>query len=90
MALNIKNQDVETLLDSVVKMTGESKTEAVRKALEERQQRLALKTMTSHGKNRLKNFLSEEIWTQIPADLLGSTISKEEEEELLGLGELGV
>jgi antitoxin VapB len=90
MALNIKNQDVETLLDSVVKMTGESKTEAVRKALEERHHKLALSSMTSHDHNRVNNFLAEEIWTQIPPDLLGSTLSKEEEEKILGLGELGV
>ena len=90
MALNIKNQDVENLLDSVVKMTGESKTEAVRKALEERHQRLALSSMRANDRDRLQNFLAEEIWTQIPKALLGSTLSKEEEEQILGLGELGV
>jgi antitoxin VapB len=84
MALNIENQDVETLLDSIVKMTGESKTEAVRKALEERQQRLALRSMISHDRNRLNTFLEEEIWPQIPAELLGKTLSKAEEEEILG------
>ncbi len=89
MALNIKNQDVEYLLDCVVKMTGESKTEAVRKALEERQQRLALSAVTSRDQNRLINFLNEEIWPQIPADLLGASLSSEEE-KILGLGELGV
>jgi antitoxin VapB len=83
MALNIKNQDVETLLENVVKITGESKTEAVRKALEERHQRLALRSMTPHLRNRLNNFLAEEIWPQIPAELLGSRLSKEEEEQLL-------
>jgi antitoxin VapB len=90
MALNIKNQDVETLLDKVVKMTGESKTEAVRKALEERQQRLALHSMTSYDPSQLNTFLNEEIWPQIPADLLGTTLSKANEEEILGLGVLGV
>ena len=34
--LSIKNSQVEKLLEEVVQMTGESKTEAVRKALEER------------------------------------------------------
>ena len=48
MALNIKNQDVENLLDEVVQMTGESKTEAIRKALEERRQRLALRSPSSN------------------------------------------
>ena len=90
MALNIKNQDVETLLNDVVKMTGESKTEAVRKALEERRQRLALRFVTVKDSDRLVTFLSEEIWSQIPAGLLGTKLSKVEEETILGFGEMGV
>ena len=82
MALNIKNQEVENLLNSVVKMTGESKTEAVRKALEERQQRLALRFMVTQDDNWLNTFLGEEIWPQIPPDQL--------EEAILGVGDLGV
>lgn len=90
MALNIKNQEVENLLNSVVKMTGESKTEAVRKALEERQQRLALRFMVTQDDNWLNTFLGEEIWPQIPPDQLGTKLSKAEEEAILGVGELGV
>ncbi|MCA9934550.1 MAG: type II toxin-antitoxin system VapB family antitoxin [Ardenticatenaceae bacterium] len=91
MALNIKNHDVEILLDNIVKITGESKTEAVRRALEERQQRLSLQTMIlPQHSNRLSMFLSEEIWPQIPGDLLGTRLSKAEEETILGLGNLGV
>ena len=44
-------------------MTGESKTEAVRKALEERQQRLALRFMMPDDSDRLNTFLNEEIWS---------------------------
>lgn len=90
MALNIKNKDVEMLLNSVVKITGESKTEAVRKALEERQQRLTLRFMMIRDNNRLNAFLNEEIWSQIPSELLGTTLSKAEEEQILGIGEWGV
>ena len=90
MALNIKNQEVENLLNSVVKMTGESKTEAVRKALEERQQRLALRFMVTQDDNWLNTFLGEEIWPQIPPDQLGTRLSKAEEEAILGVGDLGV
>ena len=49
MALEIKSNDVERLLDEVVKITGESKPQAVRKALEERLQKLALQTGTRPG-----------------------------------------
>ena len=41
MALNIKNASVENLALELSQLTGESKTEAIRRALEERKQRLA-------------------------------------------------
>ena len=90
MALNIKNDDVEKLLEDVVNMTGESKTEAVRKALEERRQRLTLSIMGNGNGDRLLAFLQEEIWPQIPQELLGTKLTKAEEEEILGFGEEGV
>jgi len=90
MALNIKNQDVESLVEQVVQMTGESKTVAVRRALEERLRRLSLRVPGDQDESRLIAFLQDEIWAQIPADLLGTRISKEEEERILGYGELGV
>ncbi|HYD05907.1 MAG TPA: type II toxin-antitoxin system VapB family antitoxin, partial [Reyranella sp.] len=40
MALNIKNLAVERLAADVARLTGESKTEAIRRALEERKRRL--------------------------------------------------
>lgn len=90
MALNIKNQDVDNLVDQVVEMTGESKTEAVRRALEERLHRLALRVPRDREYDRLIAFLEDEIWPQIPPELLGKSISKEEEEEILGYAEWGV
>ena len=90
MALNIKNQDVEKLLDEVVRITGESKTEAVRKALAERHERLVLQGSTEMDLNRFFAFLEDEIWSKVPPELLGKSISKEEEEAILGYGETGV
>lgn len=87
MALNIKNDDVELLLEELVRMTGESKTEAVRRALEERRQRLALNAGGRPSEARLLSFLQDEAWPQIPAELLGTRLSKQEEEEILGYGE---
>ncbi|MCZ7674332.1 MAG: type II toxin-antitoxin system VapB family antitoxin [Chloroflexi bacterium] len=56
MALNIKNKEVENLLEEVVRLTGESKTEAVRKALEERHHRLSLRLAKGKDKRRLQAF----------------------------------
>lgn len=90
MSLNIKNPDVERLLDELVRLTGESKTEVVRKALEERRQRLALQIPIQQDETeRILAFLEEEIWPQIPASVLGTRLSKEEEEAILGYGEHG-
>ena len=90
MALNIKNAEVERLADEVARLTGESKTEAVRRALEERKARLAFRVAHDNRADRLKAFLEREVWPVIPEDQLGRSISKEEEETILGYGEAGV
>lgn len=90
MALNIKNQNVENLLDQVVQLTGESKTEAVKKALEERRQRLSIRFVGAQDEARLLAFLEDEIWPKVPTDMLGTKLSKSEEAEILGYGEAGV
>jgi antitoxin VapB len=43
MALNIRNPETEKLAESLAKLTGESKTEAVKKALRDRLQRVLRK-----------------------------------------------
>ncbi len=90
MSLNIKNPEVERLLDDIVGMTGESKTEAIRKALDERRERLRLQSVAPRSEARLLAFLENEIWPQVPPEYFGRTITKEEEEAILGYGELGV
>ena len=90
MALTIKNQRVDKLLDEVTQITGESKTEAVRKALEERRQRLAYRAAPVSDVSDLLAFLEDEIWPQIPAELLGTQLSKAEKEAILGYGSEGV
>lgn len=90
MALNIKNTDVEKLLDELTQVTGESKTEAVRKALAERQERLALRFSGQQPEIRLRAFLQDEVWPQIPEALRGVRLSKAEEEAILGYGEQGI
>lgn len=90
MALNIKNPYVENLLAEVALITGESKTEAVRKALEERRQRLSLHWLGARSDIRLRMLLQNEIWPRIPAAQMGVRISKQEEETILGYGKEGI
>ena len=90
MALNLKNPDVERLVDQVVARTGESKTEAVRRALEERLERLALQVVRRDRKEDVMRYLEREVWPKIPAELLGKGLSQQEQDEILGYGPDGV
>jgi len=91
MSLNIKGPEVEELVAQLTAMTGESKTEAVRRALAERRERLSRQAARreERGSNFLQ-YLAEEIWPKAPPDQLGRRISREEEGDLLGYGPGGV
>jgi antitoxin VapB len=90
MALTIKNPETERLAAEVAAMTGESTTEAVRKALEERRLRLAPPSDSVERVSRLRRFLEEEVWPQIPSEVRGKRLTREEEEKILGYGPDGV
>ena len=87
MALNIKNPEVERLAAEVASMTGESKTEAIRRALDERARRLRLRSADAVREERLSRFLEREIWSRVPEGLRAPT--KKEREEILGYGAEG-
>jgi antitoxin VapB len=55
MALNIRNAEAERLAEAVAKMTGETKTEAVTKALKERMEHLKRRS----SRKRLADELDE-------------------------------
>ncbi len=90
MPLNIKNREVERLVDEVAKIAGESKTEAVRKALEERRERLAFQVPPRNRRAEVMRYLEREVWPKVPPELLGRGLTKEEQEEILGYGPEGV
>lgn len=89
MAVNIKNERVERLLDEVAALTGETKTEAIRRALEERRDRLARRAVEVNPAERLLRLLEREIWPTIPASVRGTRLSKADEEQILGYGPHG-
>src|ERR1700732_1229045 len=66
LALNIKNREVEELAAEVAMITGESKTEAIRKALAQRRQRLARQGRPQARAESLRRLLAEEIWPLLP------------------------
>ncbi len=89
MALNIKNDEVERLAREVADVMGETKTEAIRRALSERRDRVG----TSVGEKpaaRLSRYFEEELWPTIPEHERGRRLSRVEEDEILGYGQEGV
>ena len=90
MALNIKNEEVERLATEVARMTGESKTEAIRRALVERRQRLAYRISPADREAHALRFLESEVWPRIPEDQFGRRLSRSEEDQILGYGPEGV
>jgi antitoxin VapB len=90
VAISIKNAEVERLIAEIAALTGEGKTETVRRALEERRERLAFRITNESKATRLRRFLEQEVWPVMPKEELGRKLTKEEEEAILGYGEEGV
>jgi antitoxin VapB len=89
MPLNIKNPQVESLVEEIARMTGETKTEAVRQALLERRRRLAFRIGRTDRRAEVERFLEREVWARIPKEQLGKAPDKREIEEILGFGQEG-
>jgi antitoxin VapB len=89
MALNIKSVRVERLAAEVSRLTGETKTEAIRRALEERRSRLRGPSKTDR-RGRVLRLLEHTIWPTIPKKHLGRRLSRAEEDAILGYGPDGV
>ena len=89
MALNIKNAEVERLATEVARLAGESKTEAIRRALHERRGRLKGRS-TAGRRARVLRFLEKQVWPTLPKVQIGRRLSRAEEDEILGYGPGGV
>jgi antitoxin VapB len=89
MALNLKNEEVERLAAEVARLTGESKTEAIRRALLERRERLKGRSLEQR-RARVLRLLEKEIWPTLSADERGRRPTQAEEDEILGFGADGV
>lgn len=90
MALNIKDPETEKLAAEVAAITGESKTRAVKVALQERRQRLAVRVVRRDRVEELRRFLAQEVWPQVPRRVLGRRVTRREREAILGYGLEGV
>jgi antitoxin VapB len=89
MPLNIKNAEVERLAAEVARLTGESKTEAIRRALDERRRRLRGRSVDQR-RARVLRFLEKKVWATLPEGEQGRRLTRSEEDETLGFGADGV
>lgn len=90
MALNIKDPVTERLAARLAELTSDSKTGAIRTALEEKLQRLIHEGQLDTRAANVRRFLVDEAWPQVPAEVIGTSITKAEREEILGIGPEGV
>jgi antitoxin VapB len=90
MALNIKDREAERLAAEVAAMTGESKTRAIKVALQERRERLALRIVRRDRGEALRRFLEQEVWPEVPSRVLGRRLTRRERDAILGYGPDGV
>ncbi len=88
MPLNIKNTMVEELVAELARLTGETKTEAVRRALAERLERVRRRTSGVDRAERLRRVLESEIWPTVPTTVRGRPRDRDDEERILGLDDL--
>jgi antitoxin VapB len=89
MALNIKNKEVEELATEVSRMAGETKTEAIRRALAARKAELEAGGGKPDRKKHLLEYFQREVWPYVPPGELGRVLTREEEDDILGYGPNG-
>ena len=90
MALTIKNAEVERLAAEVSQLTGESKTQAIKVALQERRRRLASGIDPQARAAEVLQWLETEVWPHVPPELRGRPHDQHADDELLGYGPDGV
>jgi antitoxin VapB len=88
--LNIKNVEVENLAAEVASIARETKTEAIRRALEERKARLMAGSGRPRSKQAMMRYLERMVWPRIPPAVRGKPLNKREREKILGYGPDGV
>ena len=89
MALNIKNPEVERLAAEVAELAQESKTEAIRVALQERACRLRMYHGSLSREQRIDQVLAR-FRRDFPQGDFGHPLTKTEGEDILGFGPDGV
>ncbi len=86
MPLNIKSAEVERMVDELAAHTGESKTEAVRRAVQERLDRTHSASFRRARVASVMAWLRAEVWSQLPEGERGRGVTKAERDALYDEG----
>ena len=84
MALTIKNAEVERLATEVARLTGETKTQAIRVALEERRRRLHTGVDPEAKSAEILRWLETEVWVHVPPELRGQPHDNARDDAIIG------
>jgi antitoxin VapB len=90
VALTIKNPEVERLAAEVARLTGETKTQAIRVALEERRRRLNSDVDQEARAAEILHWLETEVWSLVPEELRGQPHDSRRDDEIIGYGPDGL
>ena len=90
MALNIKNTEVDRLAEEASRLGGVSKTESIRRALEERVARLRHRVVGRDREAAMLRYLEAQVWPAVPRRERGRRLARREEDRILGYGKAGV
>jgi antitoxin VapB len=74
---------VARLANEVALLAHETKTEAIRRALEERRERLLGASVRGQS---LISFLEKQVWPFIPEEVRGYQMTSEEQDQIFGCG----
>ncbi len=88
MALNIKNDEVERLVEALAAFTGESKTEAIKVAVRDRLERTHARSFQNERVAAALAWLESDVWPRIACE--GQPLTREQEDTILGYGEDGL
>ncbi len=89
MALSIKDAATEEMAAEIALRMGETKTEAIRKALHERRLRLVVPAAREERWARVRRLLENELWPELSGKARRKT-TRAEKELILGYGDAGV
>lgn len=81
---------MEHLAAELADLTGQSKTETIRQALERRRAELIRQGRPHSRQRAARRFFENEVWPLIPADQVGKRLTRAEEDDILGYGSEGV